>query len=83
MNKITPIDRKNAYVGKLFRKQITQIYEQGCNGLKCSDCCMTKICDHFPEHSRTLAYNLLMYAAKKVQIEKQHDIENSTVMQNS
>jgi hypothetical protein len=65
LNEITPTDKKNAYVGRNFRKQISWIYAHGCNGIKCADCCMQKICDRFPEHSKILAYNLLMYASEK------------------
>jgi|WetSurMetagenome_2_1015567.scaffolds.fasta_scaffold00725_15 hypothetical protein len=73
MKEITPTDKKNAYVGRNFRKQVSWIYANGCNKIKCPDCCMQKICDHYPANSKVLAYNLLMYAAEKAKVDKDGD----------
>ena len=36
-------------------KQADYISKNGCRGIKCKNCCMKKLCDHYPEHSQLTA----------------------------
>lgn len=43
-------------------KQIAYISKNGCNGIKCKYCCLTRLCDHFPSHSQQLANEMILMA---------------------
>lgn len=42
--------------------QIIHVSKYGCNGIKCKNCVMNRICDHFPSHSKDVALQMITYA---------------------
>lgn len=57
MKKIS--DKKLAKVGKLFIQQISYIQKNGCNGIKCKQCCLQKLCTHEPVKAKSVATVIL------------------------
>lgn len=47
--------------GKDFVKgMILYISENGCNGIRCSECCINKLCNHCPAGSSVTASRILL-----------------------
>ena len=48
-------EERLAKVGKLFRQQLVYIQQNGCNGIKCKQCCLLNMCTREPAKSKSLA----------------------------
>ena len=51
--------------GSKFLQQIIYIQKNGCDGLKCKNCCLQNICTHEPSKAKTIALRTLVESYKK------------------
>lgn len=72
-------DKKLAKVGRLFIQQISYIQKNGCNGIKCKQCCLLNLCPREPTKAKVVASNVLMEAFLKMKTDKQ----NKTMEENA
>lgn len=49
----------------LAYRQIVEINNNGCAQFKCKKCVLNQICDHFPDHSKEIAYQMILMARSK------------------
>lgn len=60
MNKIS--EHKKFNDGSKFLQQIMAIRNNGCNGLKCKNCCLQKLCPHYPSVAKKVANKIIAEA---------------------
>lgn len=70
-------DKKLAKVGKLFIQQISYIQKNGCNGIKCKQCCLLNLCPREPAKAKIVASNILMEAFLKMKIDNKQTMEEN------
>lgn len=70
-------DRKLAKVGKLFIQQISYIQKNGCNGIKCKQCCLFNLCPREPAKAKIVASNVLMEAFLKMKMDNKQTMEEN------
>ena len=51
--------------GNLPEAMAIYIMNNGCNGFACKSCILGKVCDHFPAHSKEVAFDVLRIAYAK------------------